>query len=226
MHDDTERYHSKSLPRLPSADDAYESFDDGAVTPKGAMSRLPFHPPPTTPRTPDNTTSKRPLEMSAFPFPGSSECSNTPSTSDSVPTSSTMTTSSSAPSSLTSGDTDSLHRLSNLRHTFQKTERNLYAELSHTPEASLNDVRRSFQSAARGATKRLSAWEAKHAANLGEHSPIPTDLEPDWWRSGCHAVPGGNVIVRENDWGSIIAFTLRYGFTEISLIMMLLMLSI
>lgn len=32
--------------------------------------------------------------------------------------------------------------------------------------------------------------------------------EPEWWNSGCHAVPGGNVIVREDDWGSIIAFTL------------------
>ncbi|KAF8497738.1 hypothetical protein F5888DRAFT_1803202 [Russula emetica] len=32
--------------------------------------------------------------------------------------------------------------------------------------------------------------------------------EPHWWHSGFHAVPGGNVIVQEEDWGSIIAFTL------------------
>ena len=34
--------------------------------------------------------------------------------------------------------------------------------------------------------------------------------EPHWWHSRFHAVPGGNVIVQEEDWGSIIAFTLRY----------------
>lgn len=34
--------------------------------------------------------------------------------------------------------------------------------------------------------------------------------EPEWWQRGYHAVPGANVIVKEDDWGSIIAFTLRY----------------
>lgn len=41
------------------------------------------------------------------------------------------------------------------------------------------------------------------------HARIDT-IEPEWWKPGCHAVPGGRVIVREGEWGSLIAFTLRY----------------
>jgi hypothetical protein len=33
--------------------------------------------------------------------------------------------------------------------------------------------------------------------------------EPYRWHSGFYAVPGGNVIVQEEDWGRIIAFTFR-----------------
>lgn len=193
-------FHHKSLPRLPSADDAYESFDeDGLATPKGQPSELP-PPAPNTPRTPRNA---KPSDT--FPFPGKSGGAEPQgqSDSDSVPsTFSSMST--------TSSEQDSLQLLTSLRHTFQRTEQNLYIELSHTPGSSLNDVRRSFLSAAKGATKRLSAWEAKHAAGPSKLSDTVTDTEPEWWNSGCHAVPGGNIIVREDDWGSIIAFTLRY----------------
>lgn len=103
--------------------------------------------------------------------------------------------------------------LSSLRHAFQRAEQTLYTELSRTPTASLNDVRRSFVTAARGASKRLSAWEAKHSSQFPKGfkaSGMPSLVEPEWWKAGCHAVPGGNVIVREDDWGSIIAFTLRW----------------
>ncbi|KIY71237.1 hypothetical protein CYLTODRAFT_487452 [Cylindrobasidium torrendii FP15055 ss-10] len=31
---------------------------------------------------------------------------------------------------------------------------------------------------------------------------------PLWWSTNCHVPPSGNVIVREDDWGSIIAFTM------------------
>ena len=34
--------------------------------------------------------------------------------------------------------------------------------------------------------------------------------EPGWWKPGCHAIPGGKVVVREAEWGSVIAFTLRF----------------
>ena len=106
---------------------------------------------------------------------------------------------------------DSLHLLAGLRHKFQRTEQELYAELAQCPEKHLNDVRRSFVTAARGATRRLAAWEKKHSPQI-VITPADTSVapEPEWWASGCHAVPGGNIIVREDDWGSIIAFTLRF----------------
>ncbi|CAL1702515.1 unnamed protein product [Somion occarium] len=192
-----------TLPRLPSSDDAFEPLDDaGAVTPKAGSSRLPSHP-PGTPRTPKSTSTPKSSINTAdsFPFPGTS--SSVPSVEE-IPTARSNTSS----SSLTSSEVDSLQRLTNMRHAFQKTEQNLYAELWRTPGSCLNNIRRSFQSAGQGATKRLSAWEAKHAANLTSRVAIPTDVEPDWWKSGYHAVPGGNVIVWEKDWGSIIAFTL------------------
>lgn len=38
---------------------------------------------------------------------------------------------------------------------------------------------------------------------------LPKCEEPEWWNSVCHVVPASNMIVREDDWGSLIAFTLR-----------------
>ena len=110
-------------------------------------------------------------------------------------------------------ETDPARLLSNLRHTFQGTERILYAQLARTQVSSLNDVRWSFRSTARVAAKRLSAWENKHLPSKAKsqiNSEKVSITQPDWWERGCHAVPGGNVIVREGDWGSIIAYTLRY----------------
>ncbi|PFH47220.1 hypothetical protein AMATHDRAFT_68153 [Amanita thiersii Skay4041] len=101
---------------------------------------------------------------------------------------------------------DPLILLSSMRTTFQRTEQSLYAQLSHTPTTKLNNVRRAFLSAARGAHKRLMAWQKKHLI-----ANVIDDLvtkEPDWWDPKSHAFPEGNVLVREKDWGSIIAFTL------------------
>jgi 1-phosphatidylinositol-3-phosphate 5-kinase len=89
----------------------------------------------------------------------------------------------------------------------------LYAQLSQTPTSHLNDVRYNFTTTSRNAKLRLSAWERKHVKN---HKGSPARragtleaAEPEWWKPGCHPVPGGNVVVREGEWGSIIAFTLR-----------------
>ena len=85
--------------------------------------------------------------------------------------------------------------------------------------------------------KRLEAWKRKHAPGLVEENEAgkkkaaakakrdansTTESEstmgsvakfeasdPEWFGNGCHAIPGGNVLVREGEWGSIIAFTLR-----------------
>lgn len=202
--EDVPTYH-KSLPRLPSADDAYNEFeDDGLITPKGQPSQLPPLP-PNTPQTPKSISSNR-----AFPFPAIISKSDSKSDED---RSQTPETQSGPIPSATSASSASLTLLTHLRHTFQRTEQSLYSELSHTPDSSLNDVRRSFVSAARGATKRLCAWEVKHTTGSSPKLPeAMAQSEPEWWNSGCHAVPGGNVIVREDDWGSIIAFTLRSVF--------------
>ena len=111
------------------------------------------------------------------------------------------------------GETSPPHLLTKMRFTFQRAEQALYSQLRDTPNSALNDVRREFHSAAQGTNRRLAAWEAKHVSK--EARPrLAADREavqePHWWHPGFHAVPGGNVIVQEEDWGSIIAFTLRY----------------
>lgn len=191
----------KSLPRLPSEDEAYEDtesptpFDKRTITglpsvtsPQEQPSREYF---PITP-APSSSSSTPTIKLVHSPLAGldSSSCS-TPSDKK---------------------ESDPMRLLSYLRHSFQRTEQTLYSELSHTPQASLNDVRRSFISSARGATKRLLAWQNKHLpAMVKAHVIDRLDLpEPEWWSKDCHAIPGGNILVREDDWGSIIAFTLGY----------------
>ncbi|KIJ54686.1 hypothetical protein M422DRAFT_24592 [Sphaerobolus stellatus SS14] len=105
---------------------------------------------------------------------------------------------------------ESRQLLGRLRQSFERSEQTLKRSLYETPVSSLNDVRRTFRATARGALKRLSAWQKKHApgapADLYEGDTIHT--EPEWWNGNCHAVPGGRVVVREGESGSIIAFTL------------------
>jgi 1-phosphatidylinositol-3-phosphate 5-kinase len=101
--------------------------------------------------------------------------------------------------------TSSLSLLSNLRQGFIVTEQALYTSLNSTPSTSINDARRLFYSAAKAASNRLSAWEKKHVPTLGSHIHYQ---EPEWWLPGYHALPRGSIIVKEDEWASIIAFTL------------------
>lgn len=186
----------KMLPRLPSIDDAYDVFDtidspSGATTPRATASPTLPPLPPTTPESPSHDPQRQ-----------DSYFSNTDSSISSD------TQSSKTPTVPPKDDAEQL--LAALRHNFQKIEQSLYTQLAKTPEGSLNDVRRSFLATAKGTQKRLKAWQKKH---LGvSKSKAVGELvaeEPEWWGKGCHAVPGGNIIVRENDWGSIIAHTLK-----------------
>ena len=185
----------KSLPRLPSVDDAYELDDSPTVTPKARVSGLPPHSPsPQTDSPPHETffEGQRGL-IEASPSESSTSLTPKPPASPSLPVE------------------DPAKLLSSMRHAFQRAEQALYVQLARTPISSLNDVRRSFLSAARGASRRLVAWQGKHLPSAkGALSVENLSLgEPEWWNKSCHAVPGSNVIVRENDWGSIIAFMLR-----------------
>ncbi|KAF9456920.1 hypothetical protein BDZ94DRAFT_1326638 [Collybia nuda] len=189
LSDESSGFH-KALPRLPSSDDAYDDIE--------VMSE-----PPRTPRADPSLIGLPVLPLSAPVTPPSRYLSdgyfpNTPTVIPGPPPSTPLETPTNQPA----------NRLSSMRHTFQRTEQTLYGQLSRTPAAELNDVRRSFLYAAKGAHKRLEAWQKKH---LKSHSRAPQKLaaeEPEWWGKGCHAVPGGNVVVREDDWGSIISFTL------------------
>lgn len=169
------------MPPNPVDDSAVSS---GATTPKAQPSVLPSLPPsaPGSPaQTPDQVEGEEQSYFSLAP-----------------PT----------PPEKASSDVNLLHRLQNLRHSFQRTEQTLYAALARTPASALNDVRIAFLNGARGATRRLTAWQQKHMPKAAKSQPVFTLEEPEWWKKSCHALPGGNIIVREDDWGSIIAFTL------------------
>jgi 1-phosphatidylinositol-3-phosphate 5-kinase len=178
----------KALPRLPSIDDAYEVIEPPG-TPKAHTVGLP----PILPSTPITP-----------PVPGSQKEYFRQSLALSSDTSSSITPIAQKP-------VDPAHLLSRLRHTFQRTEQSLYSHLARTPVSSLNDVRRAFLSAARGASRRLLAWQNKHLPPIVKEQLVGklSIEEPEWWGKGCHPVPGGNIVVREDDWGSIIAFTMR-----------------
>ena len=185
----------KALPRLPSGDDAYDVFGAENETAPGSTTPTPLTPvplpvPPTSPQTPSES------------LPDASYFSTVPNaSSDPQPLKRPIVPS----------KDDSVRLLTSLRHNFHNTERSLYSHLAKTPDTSLNDIRRAFLFAGKGTQKRLKAWQHKHLGSA--KSKVVGDLdvsEPEWWGKGCHVVPNSNVIVREGDWGSIIAHTLRF----------------
>jgi 1-phosphatidylinositol-3-phosphate 5-kinase len=194
----------KSLPRLPSVDDAWEETDsegdeeeeeeeeEAPTTPKLQKPQSINGLPPSAPTTPQITKSAQ--EFFPAQPPPLSRASTDPSP---VPTGVPVSS-------------DSMELLGSLRQTFHRTEQTLYSKLTHTPVASLNDVRRAFISASRGAEKRLLAWQKKHLPGRAKRNVQKLQApEPEWWDKGCHTAPGCNIVMREDDWGSIIAFTMR-----------------
>lgn len=181
---------SKTLPRLPSIDDAYDIFNS-LETNQVHTGRFPFVP-HSTPNTPAVDARNRSDSYFALATPS---------------TVSTATQESQTPTGPLKDDPEVL--LSKLRHNFQKIEQSLYAQLARTPDGCLNDVRRAFLATGKGTRKRLQAWQKKH---LGvAKSKVVGGLivdEPEWWGKSWHVLPGVNVVVRDDDWGSIIAHTL------------------
>ncbi|KAF8900880.1 hypothetical protein CPB84DRAFT_1747322 [Gymnopilus junonius] len=107
-----------------------------------------------------------------------------------------------APALPTPAPTPAQQLLTHLRHNFHKIEQSLYTQLARTSPKSLNDVRITFLATARGTQKRLQAWKKKHlskdqARAVGEMG-VSGDSGggsgegwvPEWWKGGCHAVPG------------------------------------
>ena len=182
----------KALPRLPSSDGDYDEFDtpkNSAINLVNDITGLPA--PPSTPvKSPWAEHDRAETNDSSPAPPGPPPPSPSKNAHEQTPA----------------------ERLASLRHTFHRTEQSLYAQLGRTQSSSLNDVRRSFIASAKGAEKRLCAWQKKHISTLAA-SQIPERLtveEPEWWGKKCHAVPGSSAIVHEDDWGSIISYALRF----------------
>ncbi|PBK68105.1 hypothetical protein ARMSODRAFT_1085713 [Armillaria solidipes] len=111
--------------------------------------------------------------------------------------------------------------ISDLRESFHRKEQALYAELGRTPVERLNDVRRRFLKGARGALEELEG-RAKVPLTTDKSSVMTVmddkgtikpeggtiSSNPDWWGDKSHVLAGGNVVVREDDWGSVIAWCL------------------
>lgn len=90
-----------------------------------------------------------------------------------------------------------------------REEHSLYSILAKSPDGCLNNVRHAFKTSAKGAVGRMSAWEGKHCVK-GTIITSPYPEDPAWWINGNHAIPGSDILINESDWGSMIAFTLRY----------------
>jgi len=229
----------KSLPRLPSSDDPddeeAETSHSSQATPKATPSILPSSSSATqepgvevdstegTPRipaktlpslpddepdretpTPDDTAPAIP-EKPASPPPSRAPTERSDSKLSAKSASSTPARS--LPNIPRSEEM--LQLIQNLREDFQREEHSLYSILAKTPKECLNNVRHVFKTSAKGAIKRMTAWEGKHCAKgTTITSPYPED--PAWWIHGNHAIPGSNILINESDWGSMIAFTLRY----------------
>ena len=228
----------KSLPRLPSSSDPdeeeTESSHSSQATPKVAPSTLPDpSPSPTqesemgadsteTPRVAAKTLPSLPDDEPEHETPGDDATPAVPEKLASPPPSRSSTERSDSKLSAKSSSSAStrslpqiphseemLQLLQNLRENFQREEHSLYSMLAKTPNEFLNNVRHAFKTSAKGAIKRMTAWEAKHCAKGTKvTSPYPED--PIWWKNGNHAIPGSNILISESDWGSMIAFTLRH----------------
>lgn len=236
FRDDTEPVTpSKSLPRIPSFidPDDEEETESSQATPKVTPSILPS---PSSmvqePETEADSAELTPrIEKTTLPTLPENEPDHETPSHDVAPAISEETISPSPypppernDSKLSAGSTSSasthslpkiphpeemLQLLQNLREDFQREEHSLYSTLAKTPNECLNNVRHAFKASAKGAAKRMGAWEGKHCGKGSViTSPYPDD--PPWWINGNHAIPGSNILINESDWGSMIAFTLRY----------------
>lgn len=200
-----------TLPRLPSTQESESEADSTEHTPRTHLKSLPSLPGHESgPETPEDPASAIPEKLVSLP-------TSRPPTERSDSKISAKSASSASTRSLPKiphGE-EVLQLLQNLREDFQREEHSLYSILVKTPNEYLNNVRHAFKTSAKGAAKRMIAWEAKHCAKGTKIiSPYPED--PAWWATGNHVIPGSNILINEGDWGSMIAFTLGYVWVVIT----------
>ena len=89
-----------------------------------------------------------------------------------------------------------------------RAEQALYSQLRNTPNPALNNVRREFHSAAQafGCVRGKASVKRRASASCGYHEAIQ---RASLVALQIHSATEGNVVVQEEDWVSIIAFTLR-----------------
>ncbi|KAF8309057.1 hypothetical protein DL93DRAFT_2086239 [Clavulina sp. PMI_390] len=129
-------------------------------------------------------------------------------------------------SSTIKSDSSSGASLSSLRDLITSAEAALYRQLAHSSLEDLGDIRRAFIMSASDTYQRLrtsmplgldrslgGGGIALATSSLSNSvSMVPPDLLgtlPDWWGPKMHCLPKSSVVVREAEWGSIIAFALR-----------------
>jgi hypothetical protein len=227
----------KSLPRIPSSidpddEEETESNHNSQETPKVALSplpnissttqeseteansieRTPRVPAKTLPTLPDDEPDHKTPSDDAAPTIPEKPASPPPRSATRSDTKLSTTSTSSASTRLLPKiphNQEMLQLLQNIRADFQREEHSLYSVLAKTPNGCLNNVRYAFKTSARGAVKRMSAWEGKHCAKGTTITSLYPE-DPTWWINGNHAIPGSDILINESDWGSMIAFTLRY----------------
>ena len=171
--------------------------------------RIPTKTLPTIPDSePDHETPSSD-DAQAIPEKPTSPTSRPPTRSDTKISTSSASSASTRSLPKIPHNQEMLQLLRNLREDFHREESSLYSILAKTPNGCLNNVRDAFKTSAKGAVRRMSAWEGKHCVKgTVITSPYPEDLP--WWINGNHAIPGSDILINESDWGSMIAFTLRY----------------
>jgi 1-phosphatidylinositol-3-phosphate 5-kinase len=102
-----------------------------------------------------------------------------------------------------------LDTLQGLLNDIDSAEKALQAELYSTSAAQLNDTRVSFCTEQARLQKALDDWMAGNKAEIPVDFPAPCpapEYVPSQGKALC--IPGGSVLVRLDEPGSVIAFTL------------------
>ncbi|KZS95319.1 hypothetical protein SISNIDRAFT_484174 [Sistotremastrum niveocremeum HHB9708] len=162
--------------------------------------RAPSCSPATSPEVSDTEDSKTPtMRSSKLPPLPPSQSSLAP------PSASSVSSDGSGTPSTPKTYIKATDLFAEVRHQFSDVKHTLFRAHHSTPSMRLNDLRRCFKYESNGAAKRLKAWQTKHAPNCNLKFE---GREPEWWRSEFHVIPKSRFIVKEGEWGSMIAFTL------------------
>lgn len=93
-----------------------------------------------------------------------------------------------------------------LESDIAQTRRLVTQRLTDTSDGLLNDVRSAFTDAIRANQQAIESYKKEYVPESKAEEPALRT--PGYYDGGIHALPGGHVLIREDDPASIIAFTL------------------